>query len=47
MEFSEQPRDLGQIQADEIRVKQQGGIVRMALAMLVKTGLWLGGEVSE
>ena len=42
----EQPRDLGQGQADEIRVKKQGGIVWMALAMMVKTRLWLGGEVS-
>ena len=37
----EQPRDLGQVQADEIRVKKQGGIVWMALAMMVKTRLWL------
>src|ERR671914_234347 len=43
----EQPRDWGQVQADEIRVKTQGGIVWMALAMMVKTRLWLGGEVSE
>ena len=43
----EQPRDVGQVQADEIRVKKQGGIVWMALAMMVKTRLWLGGEVSE
>ena len=43
----EQPRDLGQVQADEIRVKRQGGVVWMALAMMVKTRLWLGGEVSE
>lgn len=42
----EQPRNLGQVQADEIRVKKQGGIVWMALAMLVTTRLWLGGEVS-
>jgi hypothetical protein len=42
----ERPRDLGQVQADEIRVKKQGGIVWMALAMMVKTRLWLGGEVS-
>jgi transposase-like protein len=42
----EQPRDLGQVQADELRVKQQGGMVWMALAMMVKTRLWLGGEVS-
>src|SRR5436309_4887231 len=43
----EQPRDLGQVQADELRVKKQGGIVWMVLAMMVKTRLWLGGEVSE
>src|SRR5256884_6493779 len=43
----EQPRDLGQVQADELRVKKQGGIVWMAFAMMVKTRLWLGGEVSE
>ena len=43
----EHPRDLGQVQADELRVKKQGGIVWMALAMMIKTRLWLGGEVSE
>jgi transposase-like protein len=43
----EQPRDLGQVQADEIRVKTQGGIVWMALAMMGKTRLGLAGEVSE
>jgi IS1 family transposase len=43
----EQPRDLGQVQADEIRVKTQGGLVWMALAMMIKTRLWLAGEVSE
>jgi transposase-like protein len=42
----EQPRDLGQVQADALRVKKQGGIVWMALAMMVTTRLWLGGEVS-
>jgi transposase-like protein len=42
----EQPRDLGHVQADEIRVKTQGGIVWMALSMMVKTRLWLAGEVS-
>jgi hypothetical protein len=41
----EQPRDLGYVQADEMRVKTQGGIVWMALAMMVKTRLWLAGEV--
>jgi transposase-like protein/IS1 family transposase len=39
----EQPRDLGQVQADEIRVKKQGGLVWMALALQVSTRLWLGG----
>jgi transposase-like protein len=43
----EQPRDLGHVQADEIRIKRQGGIVWMALAMMVSTRLWLAGEVSE
>jgi transposase-like protein/IS1 family transposase len=43
----EQPRDLGQVPADEIRVKTQGGLVWMALAMMIKTRLWLAGEVSE
>jgi transposase-like protein/IS1 family transposase len=43
----EQPRDLGQVQADEIRVKQQGRISWMALAMSVGTRLWLAGEVRE
>jgi len=43
----EQPQALGQVQADEIRVKQQGKISWMALAMAVGTRLWLAGEVSE
>ena len=43
----EQPRDLGQVQADEIRVKKHGGMVWMALAMMISTRLWLAGEVSE
>ena len=38
----EQPRDLGQVQADEIRVKKQGGIVWMALAMMVQDALVAG-----
>lgn len=42
----EPPRDLGPVQADAIRVKTPGGIVWMALAMMVKTRLWLAGEVS-
>jgi hypothetical protein len=42
-----QPRDLGQVPADAIRVKRPGGIVWMALAMMVKTRLWLAGAVRE
>ncbi len=41
-----QPRDLGQVQADEVRVKTQCGIVWMAMAMMVATRLWLGGVIS-
>jgi len=41
-----QPRDLGQVQADEIKAKVQGGSIWMALAMTVSTRLWLGGAVS-
>jgi transposase-like protein len=40
------PRDLGQVQMDELRVKQQGRVVWMALALMVSTRLWLGGVVS-
>jgi transposase-like protein len=42
----EHPRDLGQVHADESRVKKQGGVVWMALAMMVSTRVWLAGEVS-
>ena len=38
--------DLQQVQADEIKVKTQGGTVWMALAMMVSTRLWLGGVIS-
>ena len=41
-----QPRDLGQVQADEVRVTTQCGIVWMAMALMVSTRLWLGGAVS-
>ncbi|MBF6613852.1 MAG: IS1 family transposase [Chloroflexi bacterium] len=40
------PRDLGQVQADEIRVKTQKGVVWMAMALMVTTRLWLGGVCS-
>ena len=43
----EQPRPLGQVQCDELRIKSQGAIYWMALALMVPTRLWLGGEVSE
>lgn len=42
----QQPRDLGQVQADEIRVKHQGGIAWLAMAIAVSTRLWLGGVIS-
>src|SRR2546427_9805760 len=42
-----QPRDLGQGQADEIRVKKQGGSAWRALAMMVTTRLWRGGQGSK
>ncbi|MHB8645272.1 MAG: transposase [Thermomicrobiales bacterium] len=41
-----QPRALAAVQADEIRVRQQGGVVWLAMAMMVTTRLWLGGAVS-
>ena len=42
----EQPRDLEQVQADEIWVKVQGHVVWLAMALMVRTRLWLGGVVS-
>jgi transposase-like protein len=42
----EQPRDLGHVQADEIRVKAQGKVLWLAMAIMVRTRLWLGGAVS-
>jgi len=38
--------ELGQVQADEIKVKVQGGFLWMALCMCIPTRLWLGGAVS-
>jgi transposase-like protein len=43
----QRPRDLGHVQADEIRVKAQGKVLWMAMAIMVQTRLWLGGVVSE
>lgn len=39
----QQPLDLQQVQADEIKVKSQGQTLWMALALMVSTRLWLGG----
>jgi hypothetical protein len=44
--LSHQELDLQQAQGDEIRVKTQGGVLWMALAVMVSTRLWLGGVVS-
>jgi transposase-like protein len=41
----EQPRDLRQVQADEIWVKAQGMILWLAMAIQVQTRLWLGAAV--
>jgi len=41
-----QPRALLQVQADEIHVKTQSGVLWMAMAMMVSTRLWLGGALS-
>jgi len=38
--------DLQQVQADEIKVKTQKGIIWMALAIWVPTRLWMGGVIS-
>ena len=43
----QQPRELGHVQADEVRVKAQGKVLWMAMAIMVQTRLWLGGVVSE
>lgn len=40
------PRDLQQVQADEIRAKLQKAVAWLAMAMEVPTRLWLGGVVS-
>jgi hypothetical protein len=42
----EQPRDLQHVQADEIRVKAQGQVLWLAMALMVRTRLWLGAAVS-
>jgi hypothetical protein len=44
--LGEPPRAVGQVHADERRVKKQGGRVWLALAMMGKTRVWRGGEGS-
>ena len=43
----ERRREVGQVQADELRVKQQGEIVWLAMAVQVNTRLGLGGTVAK
>lgn len=43
----QQPRDLEHVQADEIRVKAQGKVVWLAMAIMVSTRMWLGGVVAK
>jgi transposase-like protein len=43
----QQPRDLGHVQADEIRVKGQGKVIWLAMAIMVSTRLWLGGVIGR
>ena len=45
-ELVQQPRDLGHVQADEIRVRAQGQVFWLALVLMVSSRLWLGGAVS-
>ncbi len=46
-ELVSRPRELGQVQMDEIRVRAQGGVWWMALALAVQTRLWLGVAVGR
>ncbi|MBF6592059.1 MAG: IS1 family transposase [Ktedonobacterales bacterium] len=41
----EQPHALTHVQADEVRIKRQGGIVWLAMALAVNSRLWLGAVV--
>lgn len=40
------PHELGQVQADEIKVKTQRGAIWMAMAIVMVTRLWVGGQIS-
>jgi transposase-like protein len=43
----EQPLDLEHVQADELRIKTQAGVLWMAMAVMVSPRLWLGGTVGK
>ena len=43
----QQPQDLEHVQADEIRVKAQGKVIWLAMAIMVSTRLWLGGVIAR
>lgn len=43
----QQPRDLEHVQVDEIRVKGQGKVIWLAIAIMVSTRLWLGGVIAR
>ena len=38
--------ELGQVQADELRVRVVGGVLWLAMALTVTSRLWLGGAIS-
>jgi transposase-like protein len=41
----EQPQPLAHVQADELRIKKQGGVIWVAMALAVASRLWLGAVV--
>jgi hypothetical protein len=43
----ERPRALGQVQCDEMRIKAQGAVIWIGMAIMVGTRLWLGAEISQ
>lgn len=43
----QRPQDLIHVQLDEIRVKAQGTVLWLAMAIMVSTRLWLGAAVSQ
>ena len=42
-----EPRDLEHVQSDEIRIKAQGKVLWLAMAIMVRTRLWLGGVIAQ